>query len=126
MKYMLLIQQGDTPTPDSDAWAGLSDETKQGVYAAYQEVNTTDGVTPGQALAPPAMATTVRVSDGQTLTTDGPFVAVKEALNGYLIFEADDIDAAIALAAKIPAASMGGAIEVRPIGDWSGGEWSES
>jgi len=55
------------------------------------------------------------VQDGKTLTTDGPFVAVKEALGGYLFLEADDLDAAIELAAKIPAASMGGAIEVRPI-----------
>jgi hypothetical protein len=57
----------------------------------------------------------VRVQDGQTLTTDGPFVELKEAVGGYLLFEADDLDAAIELAAKIPAASMGGAIEVRPI-----------
>ena len=57
----------------------------------------------------------MRVEDGKTLTTDGPFVELKEAVGGYLIFEADDLDAAIELAAKIPAASMGGAIEVRPI-----------
>jgi hypothetical protein len=61
------------------------------------------------------MATTVQVNDGETLTTDGPFVAVKEALGGYLFLEADDLDAAIELAAKVPAASMGGAVEVRPI-----------
>jgi hypothetical protein len=63
----------------------------------------------------PGTATTVRVDDGQTLTTDGPFVAVKEALGGYLIYEADDLDAAIQLAARIPAARLGGAVEVRPI-----------
>jgi hypothetical protein len=63
-------------------------------------------------------ATTVRVADGSTLTTDGPFAETKEALNGYLIFEADDLDAAIALAARIPAARMGGAVEVRPIVEW--------
>ena len=56
----------------------------------------------------------MRVEDGKTLTTDGPFVAVKEALGGYLVFEADDLDAAIELAARIPAARLGGAIEVRP------------
>jgi hypothetical protein len=72
-------------------------------------------VTSGLALEPPELATTVRVQDGQTLTTDGPFVELKEAVGGYLLFEADDLDAAIELAAKIPAASMGGAIEVRPI-----------
>ena len=58
------------------------------------------------------------MQDGKTLTTDGPFVDTKEALNGYVIFEADDLDAAIALAARIPAARLGGAIEVRPIQEW--------
>ena len=61
------------------------------------------------------MATTVRLEDGETLTTDGPFVAVKEALGGYLFYEADDLDAAIELAAKIPPARLGGAIEIRPL-----------
>ena len=72
-------------------------------------------VSPGVWMQPPETATTVRVQDGKTLTTDGPFVAVKEALGGYLFFEADDLDAAIELAARIPAARMGGAIEVRPV-----------
>jgi hypothetical protein len=63
----------------------------------------------------PEAATTVRVEDGQTLTTDGPFVTVKEALAGWLVYEADDLDAAIELAARIPAARLGGAIEVRPL-----------
>ena len=61
------------------------------------------------------MATTVRVEDGKTLATDGPFVAVKEALGGYLVFEADDLDTAIELASRIPASRLGGAVEVRPI-----------
>ena len=63
----------------------------------------------------PETATTVRVEDGKTLTTDGPFVAVKEALGGYFFFDADDLDAAIELAARVPAARMGGAVEVRPV-----------
>jgi hypothetical protein len=66
-------------------------------------------------MQPPETATTVRVDNGQTLTTDGPFVAVKEALGGYLVYEADDLDAAIELASKIPAARLGGAVEVRPV-----------
>jgi hypothetical protein len=116
MKYMLLIHQGDTPTPrDPDAWERLSDDERNKVYAAYRSINETPGVTPGLQLGDPGTATTVRVGDGRTLTTDGPFVAVKEALGGYLIFEADDIDAAIELAGRIPAAWMGGAVEVRPI-----------
>jgi hypothetical protein len=66
-------------------------------------------------MQPPETATTVRVQDGKTLTTDGPFVAIKEALGGFLLFEADDLDAAIELASRIPAARMGGAVEVRPL-----------
>lgn len=120
MKYMLLIHQGDTPTPYSDDWDTLSDAEKQAIGAAYQEISSTPGVTPGEQLAAPETATTVRVADGETLTTDGPFVAIKEALGGWLMLEADDLDAAIALATKIPAASMGGAIEIRPIVEWSG------
>ena len=115
MQYMLLIHQGSTPLPGSDEWERLSAEAKGAVYAAYQGINETPGVTPGQQLQPPETATTVRVQDGKTLTTDGPFVEIKEAIGGYLHFEADDLDAAIELASRIPAASMGGAIEVRPI-----------
>ena len=115
MKYMLLIHQGDTPTPGTDEWNGLSQEEQNAVYADYQAINQTPGVTPGEWMQPPEVATTVRVQDGKTLTTDGPFVAVKEALGGYLFFEADDLDAAIGLASRIPAARLGGAIEVRPL-----------
>jgi hypothetical protein len=118
MKYMLLIYQGTTPTPPSDAWERLSDEEKGAVYVAYQGINETPGVTPGQQMQGPETATTVRVQDGKTLTTDGPFVEIKEAVGGYLFFEADDLDAAIELASGIPAASMGGAIEVRPMVEW--------
>ena len=119
MKYMLLIHQGTTPTPlDPEACATLSPEEQQGIYAAYQQVNDTPGVTPGHGLQPPETATTVRVQNGRTITTDGPFVDTKESINGYVIFEADDLDAAIELAAVIPAARFGGAIEVRPIMEW--------
>lgn len=115
MKYMLLIHQGTTPLPGTHEWDALSDDERNAVYGAYQSVNETPGVTPGEWMQPPELATTVRVENGKTLTTDGPFVAVKEALGGYLFLEADDLDAAIALAAQIPAARMGGAIEVRPL-----------
>ena len=119
MKYLLLIHQGTTPTPrDPEAWAKLSEEEQNRVYADYQALNQTPGVTPGLGLQPPETATTVRVQDGRTLTTDGPFVDTKEALGGWLVYEADDLDAAIELAARIPAARMGGAIEVRPIQEY--------
>src|SRR4051794_26759829 len=116
---MLLIHQGDAPTPrDPEAWARLSEDEQKQVYADYGAINQTPGVTPGLALGEPETATTVRVANGRTLTTDGPFVTVKEALGGYLIFEADDLDAAIELAARIPAARLGGAVEVRPGVEW--------
>jgi hypothetical protein len=119
MKYLMLIHQGDTPTPNSpEDWARLSEDEQRQVYADYQAINQTPGVTPGVGMQPPETATTVRVEDGRTLTTDGPFVTVKEALGGYFVFEADDLDAAIELAARVPAARMGGAVEVRPVAEY--------
>jgi hypothetical protein len=119
MKYMLLIHQGSTPTPNhAEEWAKLSEDEQRAVYADYQAINKTPGVTSGLGLDAPETATTVRVQDGKTLTTDGPFVEMKEALGGYLVYEADDLDAAIELASRIPAARLGGAIEVRPIVEW--------
>jgi hypothetical protein len=116
MKYMLLIHQGTTPTPNSpEDWGRLSEDEQKAVFSDYQAINETPGVEPGVRMDSPETATTVRVADGKTLTTDGPFVETKEALGGYLFFEADDLDAAIELAARIPAARLGGAIEVRPL-----------
>jgi hypothetical protein len=111
MKYMMLIHQG----PALDDWEKLPQEEQQAVFAGYKAINETPGVTPGQWMQPPETATTVRVEDGKTLTTDGPFAEIKEAVGGYLLFEADDLDAAIELASRIPAARLGGAIEIRPL-----------
>jgi hypothetical protein len=119
MQYLLLIHQVDAPTPrDPDAWATLSEDEQKQVYADYQALNQTAGVTPGVGLDAPETATTVRVQDGKTLTTDGPFVDMKEAVGGYLMLEAEDLDAAIEVAARIPAARLGGAIEIRPTVQW--------
>jgi len=115
MKYMLLIHHGTTPLPGSDPWNELSQEEQGKVYAAYKALNETPGFTPGEWMQEPETATTVRVQDGRTLTTDGPFVEAKEAIGGYGFLEADDLDAAIEVAARIPAASMGGGVEVRPL-----------
>jgi hypothetical protein len=114
MKYVMLIYQGDTPLPGSDAWGDLSEGEQKQIYADYGALNQTPGVTPGVSLGLPENATTVRVEDGKTLTTDGPFVGMKEAVGGYFILEADDLDSAIELAARVPAARLGGAIEIRP------------
>lgn len=119
MKFVLLIHQGSTPTPRSpEEWNRLSPDEQRAVGEAYAAVNATPGVTPGLGLEAPEAAVTVRVADGRTLTTDGPYVEAKEAIGGYLVFEADDLEAAVALAARIPAASMGGAVEVRPVVEW--------
>jgi hypothetical protein len=115
MRYMLLIHQGTTPLPGTPEWEALSEEKQGEVYAAYGAINGNPGVTSGERMESPDTATTVRVKDGETLTTDGPFAELKEAIGGYMFLEADDLDAAIELAAQVPAASMGGAVEVRPL-----------
>ncbi|MGA8219549.1 MAG: YciI family protein [Solirubrobacterales bacterium] len=116
MKYVLLIHQGTTPVPGTDAWEKITEDERKRIFADYQELNQTPGVTPNDVrLDSPETATTVRVEDERTLTTDGPFVSVKEAIGGWLTYEADDLDAAIELASRIPAARLGGAIEIRPV-----------
>lgn len=115
MRYMLLIHHGDAATPGRDDWESMSQEEQGKIYAEWQALTEIPGVTSGVRMAGPENATTVRVQDGATLTTDGPFAELKEAIAGYCFFEADDLDAAIELAAKIPSARLGGAIEVRPI-----------
>jgi hypothetical protein len=115
MKYMLLIHHGTMPVPGTPEWERLSADEQRAVYTGYQAVTDTPGVTGGVWLEARETATTVRVENGQTMVTDGPFVAVKEALGGYLFYEADDLDAAIELASRIPAASLGGGVEVRAV-----------
>ena len=115
MKYMLLINQGTTPLPGSEEWVRLSEDEQKAVYADYGAINQTPGVSPGVQMQPPETATTVRVANGETLTTDGPFSETKEVLGGYYMLEADNLDRALEVAARIPAARMGGAIEVRPL-----------
>jgi hypothetical protein len=115
MKYMLLIHHGDTQLPGTPQWDDLSPEEQRAVYADYKAINETPGVTPGERMEGAEAAKTVRVKDGKTFTTDGPFAETKEALGGYLFYEADSLDAAIELAARIPAARMGGGIEIRPM-----------
>ena len=114
MKYMLIINHGSTPTPPSEEWDQLAAEEKRRSPRATARSSETAGVTSGRQLSPPETATTVRVEDGKTLTTDGPFVETKEAIGGYLMFEADDLDSAIGRARSrppsrraIPAARLG-------------------
>jgi hypothetical protein len=110
MKYIMLIYQGAA----LERQAALPEDEQKQVYADYQGLNETPGVTPGLPMGLAGNATTVRVESGKTLTTDGPFVGMKEAVGGYFIIEADDLDAAIEVAARVPAARYGGAVEIRP------------
>jgi hypothetical protein len=109
VKYALLIYSNDTE------WDSLSDDQRNAIYGEYFAISETAGVFGGSELHGAETATTVRVRDGETLTTDGPFAETKEALGGLFLFEADNLDDALALAARIPAARRGGAVEVRPI-----------
>ncbi|MGD1057856.1 MAG: YciI family protein [Solirubrobacteraceae bacterium] len=111
MQYLLQVYTGESLA----AWEQLSEDEKSAVTAEYIAIMQAPGVTGGAQLQPAMTATTVRVRDGATLTTDGPFPETKEALGGYYLFEADDLDAAIELAARVPTARMGGAVEVRPL-----------
>jgi hypothetical protein len=110
----MLIYQGTTPLPGSEEWAALSEDEQKQIYSDYGALNQTPGVTPGVPMGLPENATTVQVDGGKTLTTDGPFVGMKEAVGGWFVLEADDLDAAIEVAARVPAARLGGAIEIRP------------
>jgi len=116
MQYVLLIYQGTTPLPGTDRWNSLPEDEQKRIYAAYGELSNTPGVTPGLPLGLPAQARTVRVNNGSVQVSDGPFVDHRGAMGGYFIFEADDLDAAVKQAARIPAARLGGAVEVRPVG----------
>jgi hypothetical protein len=110
MQYLLLFYGNHT----REEVAAMPDDERNALYAAWGAVNSTPGVSAGLPMDAPDTATTVRVQDGRTLTTDGPFPETKEGLGGYLVLEADDLDAAIELAARVPTARVG-AVEVRPL-----------
>jgi hypothetical protein len=109
MQYAMLIHAKPGYT---DA---LSEDEQNAVFAEYGALGEDPRARGGAQLQPIETATTVRVQEGQTLTTDGPYADTKEVFVGYYVFEADNLDEAIELAARIPAARLGGAIEVRPL-----------
>jgi hypothetical protein len=109
MKYLLQIY------PATGQLEGLSEDEQNAIIGEYLAISQSPGVIGGDQLQPVETATTVRVRNGQTLLTDGPFVEAKEHLGGYLLVDADDLDGALEIAARIPAARMGGAVEVRPL-----------
>jgi hypothetical protein len=109
MKYALLIY---SPPGTVEA---LSEAESQSLLGEYMAVGQSPGVLGGDQLQSHETATTVRVHDGEVLTTDGPFADTKEILGGFFLVDVDDLDAALAIAGRIPAARMGGSVEVRPI-----------
>jgi hypothetical protein len=111
MKYLLQIYSTTGP----EEFARLTEDEQRSILDEYLAVSSSPGVVDAAQLRPPETATTVRVADGETLLTDGPFMDAKEHLGGFLLVEADDLDGALDLAARIPAARMGGAVEVRPL-----------
>ena len=111
MKYLLQIYAPGA----TDQLAPMSVEEQESIVGEYLAIGESPGVIGGEQLRPVETATTVRVDGGQTLLSDGPFVEAKEHLGGFFLVEADDLDAALELAARVPAARMGGAVEVRPI-----------
>ena len=114
MKYMLLIYL------EENSWQSLTEAERQAVYAEYrqfsQDIASSGHYISGSELHPVSMATSVRVRNGEQLTTDGPFAETKEQLGGYYLIDAANLDEAIALAARIPSAKVG-TIEVRPLAE---------
>ena len=112
MKYLLLIYEAEAD------WAKILEDEKGKIYQEYMDyakrIRKNGNYLGGEALQPVSTATTVRVKNGKTLTTDGPFAETREQLGGFFFVEAKDLDEAIALAAAIPGARTG-SIEVRPI-----------
>lgn len=112
MQYMCLIYD------DEKVWQGMPEgerNTVMGEYGAFtQSIRESGNMVAGDALQPTSTATTVRIRNGETLLTDGPFAETKEQLGGYYLIEAEDADRALAIAARIPSARYG-SIEVRPV-----------
>jgi hypothetical protein len=114
MQFVLMIYHGTTPLPGTPEWAPLSEEEKKAAYADYGSLNKMENVTPGPPLGLPQNATTVRVENGSTVTAEGPYLDAKGAVGGFYVVEAEDLDAAVAIASRVPAARLDGAVEVRP------------
>ena len=111
MKYLLQNYPGSS----QESFEQLSEDERQAIVDEYLALRHTPGIITGEQLQPVETATTVRVQNGETLLTDGPFVDAKEHVGGFIVVDVDDLDAALELAARVPAARMGGAVEVRPL-----------
>ena len=113
MKFVLLVYHGPNPAlPGSDRWKALPEADQKAIYADYAELNKAEGIAGGLPLGRPHAARTVQVRDGRIEVKEGPYLP--EGAGGYSVYEAESMDAAIALASRIPAARLGGAVEIRP------------
>jgi hypothetical protein len=113
VKYALLIYSGMA----LEEYERMPEEEQRAIRDEYLALTQEPGVYGAERLQPPESATTVRVQDGKMLTTDGPFANTKEVLGGLGLLEADNLDVALAFAARLPAARTGGAVEVRPLAE---------
>jgi hypothetical protein len=111
MKYALLVYT------NGEEFQSMSAEEREAISREYFAIRDEPGCYDGAHLQPAETATTVRVQDGETLTTDGPFADTKEVFGGYYLFELDNLDSALAVAARVPAARFGGSVEVRPVAE---------
>ena len=112
MQYLLLIYRSEAELGQMDGAARKNMTAEYGAFT--QSIIQSGNFKAGDGLQPSTTATTVRVRDGKTLTTDGPFAETREQLGGYYLVEAKDLDAAIAISARIPGAKAG-SIEIRPV-----------
>jgi hypothetical protein len=112
MKYLLMIYENE------QAWAGLSEAEAGAIFGEYMrftdDLRVAGKMIAGEPLQPTATASTVRIRDGKTTVTDGPFAETKEQLGGFYLVEATDLDDALAISARIPGARFG-SVEVRPV-----------
>jgi len=109
MHYALLIYE------KPGVYEALGEDERNAITQEYWALREDPGVFAGAGLMPASAATTVRQDNGQALVTDGPFADTKEVFAGFYLLEADDLDAALAVAGRVPAVRLGGSVEVRPV-----------
>ena len=114
MQFVLVVYHSTAALPGSPEWEAVSDADRKALAAEFAALNKLDTLTPAPPLGLPRDATTVRVPNGNPVTTPGPYLGVAGAVGGFGVLEAEDLDAAIAVATRVPQARRGGAVEIRP------------
>ena len=113
MQFVLIIYHGSSPLPGSPGWKGLAEAEQQQIYADYAAINKDAAIV--QRLPPlgPGKVTTVQLKDGKVQSKSEPYLG--ETVGGAFVLEAENIEGAMAMAARIPQARLGGAVEIRPV-----------